>query len=137
MNIELKGILEASYFPIQNNLKKVLIATYSASALKSISNAISGKNDIELKNAQLLGPNLSLIWVPGHMDFTKNELADRAADHATEIITYENKLPLMDIIRAGTYSLRNKWERERIHRSKLNRLRIGHTALTHRFLLSK
>lgn len=52
-----------------------------------------------LKTEQLLGPNLLLIWVPGHMNFTGNE-------EIKNINNYENELPL---IPAGTYSLRNKY----------------------------
>lgn len=78
LSLELQRTPRSFLLLLRNNIQLVLTATDFVSTLKSISSA-TGKNDIALKIAELLDPDLAFIWVHGHMDFPGNKLADRAA----------------------------------------------------------
>lgn len=163
LDIELYGILEAVNFSIQNQLLRTIIASDSASALQCIANPRNTFNEIALKIARKLNSNLKVIWVPGHLGFTGNELADQAANSiAVELSPYKNELSFKDSMRENITFLRRKndikWRQTnnkllyfkqntsysgfgaalpRWDRTRINRLRLGHSAYTHGFLVSK
>lgn len=163
LNIELLAILDAVNFTIENNLTRTVIATDSASALHSIANPRSTMNEIGIKIARKLNYNLNVMWIPGHLGFNGNELADKAANLiADENVAYNNELSINDCIRENITWLttRNdeRWRAtnnkllqyksntsyseigttlNRYDRIKINRLRLGHSAYSHGFLISK
>lgn len=114
--------------------------------------------------AQLAGKNISYTWIPGHCNIKGNERADTAAKQAhsssdaliSSLFSYSD---LKNIIEMNTLQ---QWEKEwnkmttklneikrtiipwsfptntpRKYESAINRLRIGHTHLTHSFLMKK
>lgn len=105
----------------------------------------------------------NICWCPSHTGITGNERADRAAKNAlTSEVETEIKLPREDIKIKIKKKTRNKWQQiwyntrhnklrtikettkplmtsyqsNRQWEVKLTRLRIGHTKLTHSFLLT-
>lgn len=163
LNIELRAILEAVMFAVDKNLLRTLIATDSASALHSIRNPRASMNEISIQIARMLNESLKLIWIPGHLGFSGNELADQAANLiAVETNSYDNILSFNDAARESLTWLTAKndirWREtnnkllyfknntsykiigstlQRYDRMKINRLRLGHSAYTHGYLLSK
>lgn len=150
-------------FAVDKNLLRTLIATDSASALHSIRNPRASMNEISIQIARMLNESLKLIWIPGHLGFSGNELADQAANLiAVETNSYDNILSFNDAARESLTWLTAKndirWREtnnkllyfknntsykiigstlQRYDRMKINRLRLGHSAYTHGYLLSK
>ena len=109
------------------------------------------------------GRNLKLCWVPSHVGICGNEQADECAAKARHKEIKNVSIPYKDVIKSVRHKLRNKWQsrweleaKNKLHLVKptieewkscshqerfieviLCRLRIGHTHLTHNFLLAK
>ena len=104
-----------------------------------------------------------LCWIPSHVDIKGNEDADKAAKEAVSSPRIEKEIPLNDILSNIKITMRQKWQREwedvplnnklrsikqcinswpssthknRFHEVILTRLRIGHTNLTHSYLMT-
>ena len=114
--------------------------------------------------AQTSGKNISYSWIPGHCNIEGNERADMAAKLAhsspnalvSNLFSYSD---LKNVIKCDTLRLwENKWQKmntklneikrtirpwtfpsntPRKYESAINRLRIGHTRLTHLYLMKK
>ncbi|XP_066901898.1 uncharacterized protein, partial [Halyomorpha halys] len=110
-----------------------------------------------------LGKTVFFIWVPGHVGITGNELADIAAKQAldlpgqgTAILTpQEISLPMKNEISSSWQAMWDETPPSKLNTIKkptkpwttsnrsnrreevaIPRLRIGHTSLTHRYLIS-
>ncbi|VVC35070.1 Ribonuclease H-like domain,Ribonuclease H domain [Cinara cedri] len=109
------------------------------------------------------GSNISLIWIPGHCNIEGNEKADEESKKATKspdtpklnLITYanvKNQIHAFIQIRCQVHWLRqntklrtikstiHQWPNPNLNRREriaINRLRIGHTRLTHKSLMTK
>ena len=90
---------------------------------------------------------ITLIWIPGHTGIRGNELADEAAKAALRSTVSTMKCPASDFIPELTMHYREVWQAEwdgcsanKLHSRRdaviLRRLRIGHTRITHKYLLS-
>ncbi|GBN51923.1 hypothetical protein AVEN_90822-1 [Araneus ventricosus] len=143
-------------------IRKSILYTDSMSLLESLRSS-STRNPLikEVKNfyRHLLskGARILFSWVPSHVGITGNELADKSAKSATEFLT-------RPIVYADVRSAVNQWchcqwpkkwnmeTNNKLHVIKpvlshwvrklnrrcdvvLTRLRIGHTRLTHKYLL--
>jgi len=115
-------------------------------------------NYCQLVNA---GNSITLIWIPGHNGIRGNELDDEAAKAALSSTVSAMKCPASDFIPELTMHYREVWQDEwdgcsanKLHSVKphlgycsvthvsrrdaviLRTLRIGHTRVTHKYLLS-
>ena len=116
-----------------------------------------------LHNLYLHGVNLEICWIPAHVGIPGNELADEKAKSGITSPIFNNKLPVTDYINSLKQNIRTKWQYmwnnepdsnklkyikpnvnfwgSSIQNRKqeeiiLTRLRIGHTRLTHSYLMS-
>jgi len=108
---------------------------------------------VQLVNA---GNSITRIWIPGHTGIRGNELADEAAKAALSSTVSTMKCPASDFIPELNMHYREVWQAEwddKLHSVKpqlgycsvthlsrrdaviLRRLRIGHTRVTHKYLL--
>lgn len=155
------------YIDEQDQDRKFVICIDCLSLIQSMRNQNAANPIITLiqeKLHQLIkekGKDIIIMWVPSHMKITGNEKADKAAKEA--ITTPEIKFPippsdLKKEIRRKTLEkwdtdwkavknnkLRNikedieKWYtgKNRTEQVIITRLRIGHTAYTHKYLMQK
>lgn len=118
----------------------------------------------KLISASNLGKEIIIMWVPGHCGIKGNEEADRAAKSAitNTSATTIKKLTVKDIIRLIKENTTKEWQLrwqngysklheikksikpwpksvslKRNEEVKINRLRIGHTLMTHKHILEK
>lgn len=117
----------------------------------------------EIRDLLIESPQHKIIWIPGHCDIPGNEVADHLAKESiTRVVPDLLRLPLEDLQRATKASWRNKkgeiWTSiptdnmlksicespstlfhpsnlSRRQQCILTRLRIGHTRLTHKYLM--
>jgi len=108
------------------------------------------------------GKNIILCWIPSHVRILGNEIADAAAKSALSLPVTRMKLPATGMYPRITKLIFDEWQKvwnccavNKLHAIRptvcdykqktclsrhdtvlLNRLRIGHTCLTHSFLLS-
>ena len=148
------------------SLKNSLIFSDSLSVLESIKQ-MNFKNPIlsqvlsklDSLSSQL---NIKLIWIPGHVGISGNEKADRAAKSALTLPIINLSLPSSDYKPSVVSFMRNKWQsswdtaiHNKLHSIKptigkfplpvlpredevaICRIRLGHTKLTHSYLLER
>jgi exonuclease III len=146
---------------IPNINNEMVILTDSASCLLALETGTSRHpwiQDIE-KIAQ--NKPIHFCWIPGHAGINGNTEADRLAKEARRQTTIDVAIPPEDALRKIKQDLRHRWDSQwfSTRESKLReikcdtsrwtergnaadqrvltRLRIGHTRLTHTFLLKK
>ena len=149
------------HFTIFSDSQSVLIALKPKARFSTLAEMINHR----LKNASELGIDIEFCWVPGHTGIRGNERADAAAKEASLNLDLqmENKIPHSDMKRpireAVTRSWHRKWvglgtEGRKLREIKediiewkssslknrrletaIARLRIGHTNITHSYLM--
>lgn len=147
--------------------KKAILFTDSLSALKALhirSQYEPFIGDILSVLSRLSeGQNIRFCWVPSHVGIPGNERADQCAAAAKNLSISQVNVPVRDSIRAIRTALTSKWQREwnmtgnnklqlikpflnewkscyhqeRFIEVILCRLRIGHTHITHNYLLKQ
>lgn len=146
--------------------KNYLICTDSLSATQGLntlkpSNLLMGKLQTTFHALLLLKFNITVIWIPGHSGIPGNEIADEAARLASmkppEFISipYTDFFPSITkaILKEWTTRWNNinnhlcnikkspsKWKKIPLTRKEgviINRLRLGHTLLTHSYLMDE
>ncbi|GBM46239.1 RNA-directed DNA polymerase from mobile element jockey [Araneus ventricosus] len=146
------------------NYKKTILYSDSKSAIEALRSVSPLSHPIVLKCVEFYlyltgkGLNIMFCWIPGHSGIIGNEMADKAARRPATVV--DNFVPLCDALQAVKNQLTKKWQRtwdeqnqNKLHDIQpmvkplkncalnrkqsvvLNRLRIGHTRLTHKFLL--
>ena len=162
---ELQGILLALSLTVKSRATDFIIFSDSLSALEAISKCKFDHPlviDILVKLNRLAGRRNSAIfcWVPSHVGIEGNERVDRAAVEALQHDAYPMPLPWSDFKPRIAAYIRKSWQEtwdtkgeNKLHSIKqtlgpptkqklprhsevvLCRARIGHTHLTHAFLL--
>ncbi|XP_035204612.1 uncharacterized protein LOC118179551 [Stegodyphus dumicola] len=160
---ELTAIYYALLYISTLHHRKFIVYTDSYSALKALESFSSTENpvivDVLKLNIKLTcrGFELLYCWVPGHTGIKGNELADIAAKSAVEMSG--RLIPFKDIRCVIKEKIRKKWQQlwdlqlhNKLRRVKpkiehwdttsnrreevlLTRLRIGHSRVTHNYLL--
>ena len=163
---ELWGIMSAIYYIKTNNIQKAVVCTDSLSALKAIATKRPSANPIVhyIIQTTIRTPNTKFLWIPGHAGIRGNEKADKLAKNSLDLPARNHiASPLEDVnshihkqliklrqsdwdvnphfhlhqikpkIGHFTTSHQNTRNKERI----LARLRIGHTALTHSYIIER
>ena len=137
----------------------------SINAIKSYSNKSNIVKEIKfiLHEMKLKNISVTLCWIPSHIGLEGNEKADIYAKEAKTFPISSELLPVEDYIRFSKSVIKDKWQncwRENFDNNKLReikdtvdpwpssfqkdrrcsviltRLRIGHTRLTHGYLMS-
>ena len=162
---ELHAIKEAIYHEASKQSESLTIITDSKSSIQGIINCKT-KNPIikSIRNQTISFENgINLCWVPSHIGVLLNERADKAANKATSKLSADiTEIPRSDmknhIKMRMFHKWREKWEnttnnkyrlisphikplpcatsRNRLWERTLTRLRIGHSQLTHSYLMS-
>ena len=146
--------------------QNVTIVTDSRSAIQGIMKIINNNMIIQEIRSNIHNSNktFTFCWVPSHVGVAQNELADRAA---TDIVrggdTEQMDLPRNDVrcllkvtasnrwreqweatednklreIKNHTNPFQNSSNKNRLVETTLTRLRIGHSRLTHGFLMER
>lgn len=163
LSAEAMAILQA--IKTNKTKRKIIICTDSLSTITAVSNISNRTPIIEDIRSKLIvnESRIKLMWVPGHVGIKGNEEADNAAKSATHepLITYyfHNKEDINKVIqRYWQIKKRESWTRYTHHYSSINpqaekalypvrcsnkaircfiRLRLGHTNLTHSYLITK
>lgn len=143
------------------NSKELLILSDSASCLAAIESGKSQHPWIQGIEDALHNRVVYLCWIPGHAGVAGNEEADRLADEGRHRTPMNVALPGKDTKKAMKQAIRQSWESQwsllrdvklrevkfttekwpdhanPIDQRVLTRLRIGHTRITHEFLLKR
>jgi ribonuclease HI len=160
------SVFSAEAFAIKSALNvsasnELLIMSDSASCLAAIESGKSKHPWIQQIEDLLRNRTVHLCWIPGHVGIHGNEEADRLAGEARSHLPLNVGLPRKDAAKAMSQAIRQQWEERwalstevKLREVKadtkkwsdrdnsadqrvLTRLRIGHTRLTHEFLLKK
>lgn len=164
--IEAQAILHAINYIKDNNLsqEKNLIISDSLSVIEAIQNIQNSKIEIINKIKMKIDQNINILWCPGHLDIAGNELADSEAKNiAISDGSFLNILYYQDykfaLKKQFKEILQNEWNLKtsnKLQNSKkkigyqnvgtrlskkdtmvINRIKLGHSYLTHSHLLSK
>lgn len=143
------------------HIGNVVIFTDSASCLLALEGGKSKHPWIQNIESMVHGKPVNFCWIPGHAGINGNNEADRLANEGRNHPTNDIPIPAEDAFKEVKQATRQYWERlwftyrdEKLREIKfdtnrwidrdnttdqrvLTRLRIGHTRLTHSFLLSK
>ncbi|XP_060864378.1 uncharacterized protein LOC132940688 [Metopolophium dirhodum] len=132
---EALAILMAIETILQEAHSNFIILSDSLSTIRSLQNPfnpgdIASKILNNLTLASGLGKNIVIMWIPGHSGIIGNEVAD---EHASTAINNKDTVLInkIDI---------HRWTNPNINRKEdtvLNRLRSGHTRMTHGFLMAR
>ncbi|XP_072398117.1 uncharacterized protein [Diabrotica undecimpunctata] len=161
---ELYGILKALDSPIANE-KSLAICTNSLSAIDSIRNIYSINPIVQCihsicQQQSKNGVSVTIIWIPSHVGIIGNENADHAAKLACSLENMENIQLHQDLKSSIKNNVLSTWQTywnvqntklrtiqltvtsitmpqmSRKDNNIIRRLRIGHTRLTHGYLMS-
>lgn len=138
-----------------------LILSDSASCLKALQSGRSRHPWIQKLEVTAKSKNIAFCWVPRHAGIEGNEEADRLASAGRHDDEPATPIPARDAVQWAVCNLRESWQTEWLsehntflrkikssidpwrdninpgYRKALTRLRIGHTRLTHSYLLSR
>lgn len=143
-----------------NDNQDTIILTDSASCLDAIQGGRSKHPWIQAVENISTEQNITFCWIPGHCGINGNERADALAKQARNQPKLDIPIPAQDVIKAIKRNIWSTWENEwRQHQLQLRqikslpikypdrkcaseqrvltRLRIGHTRLTHSFIINK
>ncbi|XP_058827599.1 uncharacterized protein LOC131687523 [Topomyia yanbarensis] len=144
-----------------NTVSDLVVMSDSASCLSALEACTSQHPWIQQIENMLRGRPIKLCWIPGHAGIHGNEEADRLAGEARGNTPLQVAVPGADANNRMKTAIRNQWFRRwsastevKLREVKfdtgkwtdcensaeqrvLTRLRIGHTRLTHDFLLKK
>lgn len=144
-----------------NMIEPSIIFTDSAGNIAALKKGESNHPWIEETKRVVKDKNITFCWVPSHVGIEGNETADKIAEKGRIEGTLYNEVPASDAI--GWFNTRAKWANEYTWRKNnksflrqskpttmpwtdrksskdqriLTRLRIGHTWLSHGYLLHK
>ncbi|XP_058449303.1 uncharacterized protein LOC131429269 [Malaya genurostris] len=146
---------------IPNVRNEVVIMTDSASCLLALEAGHSRHPWIQEIEQIVRNKSVRFCWIPGHTGISGNTEADRLANEGKTQPVTNIPIPAEDAARAAKQAIRLRWERQWFEardvklrevkrdtlrwtdrgspaeQRQLTRLRIGHTRLTHTFLLKK
>jgi ribonuclease HI len=146
---------------IPNMSNELVVLTDSASCLLALEAGKSRHCWIQEIEKLAQSKPLRFCWIPGHAGINGNSEADRLANEARMQPAIEVPIPWEDALRTVKQAIRRRWDiqwfetreaklrevkcdtnrwTERgstVDQRVLTRLRIGHTRLTHTFLLKK
>lgn len=140
---------------------RTVVFTDSASCVAAIQGDITNHPWIRAAQIEMERTGAVLCWIPGHTDIPGNSVADAMANEGREKEIADRKIPAVDRIQWCKKVLERVWEAEwyqardvKLRRIKpstaawkdrkdrkeqriLTRLRIGHTRMTHDWLMQK
>lgn len=162
---EASAVLKAVEYlnEVSNNIEKSLIVTDSLSVVEALMNKTKKENETIKKIFVTIKDNIYILWCPSHKGIQGNEFVDVAANEAHELeIGCDMELPWQDIqshMKSYHYKIKQtQWETNvdnklfKIHpriscnapytinrkqQMIINRLRAGHTWITHQHKISK
>ena len=143
------------------NIPRTVILTDSASCLSALEAEKSQHSCIQEIEQLINHKNVRLCWIPGHAGINGNVKADRLANEVRSLPVRETPIPAEDAMHGVKQNIRSHWHNQ-LHNIRdtklreikydtakwtdrsnaadqrmLTRLRIGHTRLTHTFLLKR
>ena len=162
---ELRAVILALKIITDQNIDNAVICSDSKSVLLTLcndkfDNPMTAQLKLEIDALLLEGKNIVLCWVPGHSNIPGNELADQKAKLASQKTPQYLPLPYTDYHQYVNDKLQKLWDEDwKSSNSKMvaikdharkwvtqenfsrkdevvfNRLRAGHTFLTHSYLM--
>ncbi|XP_055603941.1 uncharacterized protein LOC129752175 [Uranotaenia lowii] len=141
--------------------KPTVIFSDSASCLSAIEGGSNPHPWIRRAENRCIENSIAVCWIPSHCGIVGNHKADFLADKGRTSFPMDNVIPYQDAHRWVHTLLRRHWEQEWINRNTshlrkiktntfnwidrkqrleqrcLTRLRIGHTRITHSFLMER
>lgn len=149
--------LKTAVSNLQGN--NAIILTDSASCIDALSGGKSRHPWIQSIENMVDGQPITFSWIPGHSGIAGNEKADELAKQGRSQPLLDVSIPAQDVIRTMKSKIWEKWElqwhRSTVHLRQiktiptkysdrkssaeqrvLSRLRIGHTRVTHAYLMT-